>query len=190
MASITNFINNNFIGGRVYLTIVNVLGSWLGNVIPPGMSKDLAQDDPSELVEEEPVVIGGIGPDEDVDDDEPTVRPRRRRVVYVLSEETTEEEAGLGAGIWGGSGVEFGEAVENEVLNPVVDAVTELAAPAKRLIRVNLAPMILALGLFSFIFGLRRFGPVIYTGIKQRLVLPSWSRMARLLFLILAFLRI
>jgi len=58
------------------------------------------------------------------------------------------------------------------------------------LIRVNLAPMILALGLFSFIFGLRRFGPVIYTGIKQRLVLPSWSRMARLLFLILAFLRI
>lgn len=47
MANIMNFVNNNFVGGKVVVTIVNVFGNWLGSFVPPG--------------EEAPKVTAGIG---------------------------------------------------------------------------------------------------------------------------------
>ena len=36
MANILNFVNNNFVGGKVVVSVVNVFGSWLGSFVPPG----------------------------------------------------------------------------------------------------------------------------------------------------------
>lgn len=36
MANIVNFVNNNFSGGKVVVSIVNVFGSWFGSFVPPG----------------------------------------------------------------------------------------------------------------------------------------------------------
>jgi len=36
MANIVNFVNNNFSGGKVVLSVVNVFGSWLGSFVTPG----------------------------------------------------------------------------------------------------------------------------------------------------------
>jgi len=39
MVDVVNFVNNNFIGSNVFVTIVNVFGSWVGDFITPGASK-------------------------------------------------------------------------------------------------------------------------------------------------------
>ncbi len=39
VASVVNFLNNNFAGGRVYLTVVNVFGKWMGDFVAPGQEK-------------------------------------------------------------------------------------------------------------------------------------------------------
>jgi len=43
VVNLVNFINSNFSGRKIVLTLVNVFGSWLGNFITPGAS--LAQDE-------------------------------------------------------------------------------------------------------------------------------------------------
>lgn len=40
VANIVNFVNNNISGGRLYVTVVNVFGSWIGDFITPGSEKD------------------------------------------------------------------------------------------------------------------------------------------------------
>lgn len=44
VANIVNFVNNNIVGGgKLYVTVVNVFGSWLGDFVAPGQNKSLAQ---------------------------------------------------------------------------------------------------------------------------------------------------
>ena len=40
MLNLINFVNNNFAGGNVVLTVVNVFGSWLGDFVTPGSKKE------------------------------------------------------------------------------------------------------------------------------------------------------
>lgn len=40
VVNLVNFINSNFSGRKVVLTLVNVFGSWLGNFVPPGFSAE------------------------------------------------------------------------------------------------------------------------------------------------------
>lgn len=56
IASVTNFINNNFVGGDVYFTVVNVFGNWMGDFVGLGMEK--GEDGADEIVE---IGIGGVG---------------------------------------------------------------------------------------------------------------------------------
>ncbi|KKS84160.1 MAG: PPE family protein, nonfunctional [Candidatus Gottesmanbacteria bacterium GW2011_GWA1_43_11] len=44
MANIMNFVNNNFAGGKVMISIVNVFGSWLGDFVTPGHEAEIAQN--------------------------------------------------------------------------------------------------------------------------------------------------
>lgn len=53
--NLINFVNNNFAGGNVYLTIVNVFGSWLGDFVTPGQAN--AEDNVEESAEPS---IGGV----------------------------------------------------------------------------------------------------------------------------------
>ncbi|OGG23647.1 hypothetical protein A3A79_00365 [Candidatus Gottesmanbacteria bacterium RIFCSPLOWO2_01_FULL_43_11b] len=44
VANIVNFVNNNIIGGgKLFVTVINVFGSWTGNFLPPGFQKPAAQ---------------------------------------------------------------------------------------------------------------------------------------------------
>lgn len=38
-SNVINYVNNNFIGGKVVITFVNVFGSWVGDLITPGNEK-------------------------------------------------------------------------------------------------------------------------------------------------------
>lgn len=40
MLNLVNFVNNNFAGGNVVFTVVNVFGSWLGDFVTPGTKKE------------------------------------------------------------------------------------------------------------------------------------------------------
>lgn len=41
IASVVNFVNNNIVGnGRLFVTVVNVFGSWMGDFITPGAHKE------------------------------------------------------------------------------------------------------------------------------------------------------
>ena len=40
-ANIFNFLNNNFTGGRFVITVVNVFGNFLGDVVPAGRTKEV-----------------------------------------------------------------------------------------------------------------------------------------------------
>src|SRR5690606_28208657 len=43
IANIVNFVNNNIVGdGKLVVTVVNVFGSWVGDLITPGQSKNTA----------------------------------------------------------------------------------------------------------------------------------------------------
>lgn len=39
LLNVYNFVNNNFVGGKFVFTVVNVFGSWVGNVVTPGSQK-------------------------------------------------------------------------------------------------------------------------------------------------------
>lgn len=41
IANLVNFVNNNIVGnGKVFVTVVNVFGSWLGDFVSPGQTKE------------------------------------------------------------------------------------------------------------------------------------------------------
>ena len=45
VANIVNFVNNNIIGqGKLFVTVVNVFGSWLGDLVTPGHEKNVADE--------------------------------------------------------------------------------------------------------------------------------------------------
>jgi hypothetical protein len=44
VANIVNFVNNNIVGdGKLFVTVVNVFGSWIGDFVGPGQKKDETQ---------------------------------------------------------------------------------------------------------------------------------------------------
>jgi len=40
IANIVNFVNNNFAGGRLFVNVINVFGSWLGDFVGPGQEQE------------------------------------------------------------------------------------------------------------------------------------------------------
>ena len=40
IANIVNFVNNNFSGGRLFVNVINVFGSWLGDFVGPGQEQE------------------------------------------------------------------------------------------------------------------------------------------------------
>jgi len=60
MLNVVNFVNNNVIGGKVFLTVVNVFGNWWGDFLAPGATKE-AQADEETSSEEDDTTKGGIG---------------------------------------------------------------------------------------------------------------------------------
>ncbi len=40
IANLVNFVNNNIAGGKLFVTVVNVFGSWMGDFVSPGSTKE------------------------------------------------------------------------------------------------------------------------------------------------------
>lgn len=58
IANIVNFVNNNIVGGgRLFVNIVNVFGSWLGDFVSPGYTKEI--DGLALVNEENETAVGG-----------------------------------------------------------------------------------------------------------------------------------
>lgn len=65
VANIINFVNNNIVGsGRLFVTMVNVFGSWVGDFVTPGHEKEKAQ------AAALGAPVGGIAADEGGEKDE------------------------------------------------------------------------------------------------------------------------
>lgn len=65
MSNVVNYVNNNIAGGKVMVAFVNVFGSWVGDVLPPGWTGadgDQTNEQPeneNNQSEEQPLAIGG-----------------------------------------------------------------------------------------------------------------------------------
>ena len=58
IANLVNFVNNNITGGgKLFVTVINVFGSWVGDFLPPGFSKP---EVPEALADESPDGVGGL----------------------------------------------------------------------------------------------------------------------------------
>lgn len=58
--NVLNFVNNNFSGGQVVFTLVNVFGSWIGNVITPSaQNQPTAPTSPEAVSGPDSPAIGG-----------------------------------------------------------------------------------------------------------------------------------
>jgi len=58
IANIVNFVNNNIVGtGRLFVNVVNVFGSWVGNFVGPGQTNEASAQLPTDSNKE---AIGGI----------------------------------------------------------------------------------------------------------------------------------
>lgn len=71
-ANIVNFINNNIAGmGRIYVTVVNVFGNWVGDFVTPGNEKDknLADNTPVGGLAEESL-LSQVASDSEGDEDD------------------------------------------------------------------------------------------------------------------------
>ena len=65
IANIVNFVNNNIVGnGKLVVTMINVFGSWFGDFVAPGQTKEktvLADQSQAESVNQEQNNTSGIG---------------------------------------------------------------------------------------------------------------------------------
>ncbi|MBI2008456.1 hypothetical protein HYS82_02260 [Candidatus Amesbacteria bacterium] len=58
IANIVNFVNNNVTGnGKLFVTVVNVFGSWLGDFVTPGQKKPV----PAPVAEDPPISEPAVG---------------------------------------------------------------------------------------------------------------------------------
>lgn len=144
VASVVNFVNNNFAGGRVYMTVVNILGgSWLGNFIAPGHTKEEANTADNSGT-------GGLPQEQDEEEEEVLASSQNNSTTktkkkITASSNSTQSVLGTFKKVANAGDSEGG------LVNPVLededyDQVAALAgdaAVAKNKIRINLAWAIL-----------------------------------------------
>lgn len=73
VANIVNFVNNNITGGgKLFVTVVNVFGSWTGNFVTPDGEKELIASNSNPNPSSSPVQVaqGNAQEEEDVDSNE------------------------------------------------------------------------------------------------------------------------
>lgn len=164
VANIVNFVNNNIVGdGKLFVTVVNVFGSWTGNFITPDATKEeiaansvlpkVAQGAPEEeIIEKEDL----SGQDESEESGAAnSIAPKKKRIMQKTKQTeapvaliSTNNGDGSG-GVISSAGTVLGQ-VAGVKIGPSVD-LPEGAIVGSNKIKVNLAWLVLALPLLGLI---------------------------------------
>lgn len=158
IANIVNFVNNNIVGGgKLFVAVVNVFGSWLGDFVGPGQSKE----ENSQNNTSNGQALGGLGEVSNfVEEEDPGVQDTVivSNVVSLSnswgSENEQEGEGRESLGI-------FGTASESNI-QVAADTVTVDDSLTKKKVKINLAYFVYIGALF-----------LIYQGVKKRKMLLS-----------------
>lgn len=157
MANVINFVNNNITGGgKLFVTVVNVFGSWVGDFVSPGQKKEEKPLADGVQTTEVPNAIGGtelfvvnptptpVEENQDNTQEAAVVKTRTRRTIisYVDSTPSTTRSRSLSYARYTGSAMVLAQVTEQEDQFTVPDDET-VANPQK--MKINLAWLILSL---------------------------------------------
>ena len=172
-ANIVNFINNNIVGsGRIFVTVINVFGDWVGDFVSPGHTKqkELTQNPaPVGGPQEEVVNLAGMpeSQNQDEDHDNAVVTTKSSDV----SNESNGSASGSGAspstpttGIWVASASSSGlvagavSGVVDSALEsvPSQEDVQNVAESPKKEVNINLAWLLLLIPVYG-VYKVRRY---------------------------------
>jgi hypothetical protein len=156
VANLVNFVNNNITGGgKLFVTVVNVFGSWLGDFVGPGHEKEeeLAQTNSNHSSDP---AIGGS----DVNPSAPSHETNATQTSQSVSNPTPTPTTGgqqthlaFGGSITSGGGP--GIFILGSTTQPQEEQSTGATVGGRRKITINLAYLLLALP-FAIFFIVRR----------------------------------
>ncbi|HLE48800.1 MAG TPA: hypothetical protein VI819_02095 [Patescibacteria group bacterium] len=161
VANIVNFVNNNIIGtGKLFVTVVNVFGSWLGDIVPPGFEQEPDPEpaigggdpgilDPTTDPVTNPVGNGGGGSGGGSGNNSGGSGSSGGSVATTLVSAIFTKPKAFGTGIGGGS--LLADAASDETTGGVVEG-----AQTANKVRINLAYALLGLPLIPGAFILKK----------------------------------
>lgn len=147
VANLVNFVNNNVASnGKLVVTVVNVFGSWVGDLVTPGQKKQPIAPEPKVAIGGAAVVVS------------PTNAPNPTSTPVQQTPETSSSTTALTAKVVVKSAV-LGSTSSAKPTNSnpeptTVPAVSgaQFTQPSKKVVKVNLAWFILLLPLFAIGF--------------------------------------
>lgn len=160
IANMVNFVNNNIIGdSKLFVTVVNVFGSWLGDFVTPGQHKETAQvvynhESPTPTVatqEQQTVTTSSTTQNEEENDNGEVAsittfknqkKTARKVSQPIIPQPTfTESSSTIGNGVF-----ETMEMVDNEVAGDATNVASiQTKVAGKKVISINLAWLILVI---------------------------------------------
>ncbi len=163
VANMVNFVNNNISGkGKLFVTVINVFGTWVGDFVSPGTKKDnLAQGStppvadsandstptqPDKIVEEDPIVTTSSG---STTNSQPKIKRITKKTKVTIAKKKqifTSKPQLSGTLVQGGSAV-AGVKLENNQFPE--DALSEILASKK--MKINLAWLLLLIPFIALI---------------------------------------
>ena len=151
VANIVNFVNNNITGGgQLFVTVVNVFGSWIGDFVTPG-----AHQDPSPVT-----AVGGAETQTASSQPQPTSIPQPTSAPSQVSSQVlagialSTGSAAAGRADWSGLDDESEAQVAGFLTDASADSLSSHSI--KPVVRINLAWLLLILPPAGILWAIRR----------------------------------
>lgn len=159
IANIVNFVNNNISGGgRLFVNVVNVFGSWIGDFVMPGSeseSENIAQNDQSPAIggTSLPNTNNSNGSSQSDSASNTQEEPLDEAIFTPTAAPTIIAARKTGSSIVGGAVAGIAQTSADEVIEDITQAITGTIVEPSTKTKINLAWLILlappaVLGLF------------------------------------------
>ncbi len=180
IANMVNFVNNNITGtGRLFVTVVNVFGSWIGDFIAPGHKKQ-TQTITENQTQEQSLALGGTNATVSITVDSSSQSSNNTNTTTIASVTTTSSQEKLPDGIIrltrrstvqrASRSTTNGEALHSNTIimeeeNAEINGFSTIDAPeatitpivaGKRVVRINLAWLIFLIPIGIILFILKK----------------------------------